>query len=515
MTVSVVSARQASGTMPKSPEARQPDPYPPSVPHGSLPTSARSHPGSMVSASVPATALSPGIRRPTGVRQPGQRTLFGETRLPSQSRPGSGFLDPAFASNKTQPVHRWVPWIAGFSKQFVADTLDRFLPTKGRVLDPFSGVGTTLLEAVLAGHDAVGFEINPYAAFACRTKLEAFKADPEHLRDLANQFVRFHEQNQHRTPESTPPAGFRTREAFYNPKILHKVLLSLDFIEEIADSQARDLCRLAFAATMVSYSNYSYEPSLGRKAAVGRVAATEFPVDQAIASRLVEMSADICWFRERQGNRRPRRRVVLDSFFSAYRRVSEESVDLIVTSPPYLNNYHYNRNTRPQLYWLGLVESTRELKEIEQRNFGKFWQTVREQPNVELDPDIADPEIIDTLEELRSKTPEKGTYGGRGWANYATTYFNDCLRFARGAHWCLRPGASALVVIGNSILQGVPIPTDQFLARIAKVAGLDTVDIHIPRSKRVGNSIINSEVRVGAASTRNRLYEAVVELRRP
>ena len=152
---------------------------------------------------------------------------------------------------------------------------------------------------------------------------------------------------------------------------------------------------------------------------------------------------------------------MLDSFFSAYRRVSEESVDLIVTSPPYLNNYHYNRNTRPQLYWLGLVESTRELKEIEQRNFGKFWQTVREQPNVELDPEIADPEIIDTLEELRSKTPEKGTYGGRGWANYATTYFNDCLRFARGAHWCLRPGASALVVIGNSILQGIPIPTDQ------------------------------------------------------
>ena len=71
------------------------------------------------------------------------------------------------------------------------------------------------------------------------------------------------------------------------------------------------------------------------------------------------------------------------------------------------------------------------------------------------------------------------------------------------------------MVIGNSILQGVPIPTDQFLARIAKVAGLDTVDIHIPRSKRVGNSIINSEVRVGAADKRNRLYEAVVELKKP
>lgn len=515
MTVSVVSMRQASGTMPNHPESRQLDRSPLSEPHGTLPTSALSDPGTGVSASVPAKALSPGIPRPPGTRQLSQRTLFGETRLPSAAQPGSGFLDPAFAANKTQPVHRWVPWIAGFSKEFVAGAVDRFLPSKGRVLDPFAGVGTTLLEAVLAGHDAVGFEINPYAAFACQTKLDAFTADPESLRDQANRFLGFHTRNRARKPRSVPPPGFRTREAFYHPKILRKVLLSLDFIDEIRDPQARDLFRLAFAATMVSYSNYSYEPSLGRKAAVGRVAATEFPVEESIAARLLDMSTDICWFREQQGNRRPRRRVVLDSFFTAYRRVARDSVDLIVTSPPYLNNYHYNRNTRPQLYWLGLVESTRELKEIEQRNFGKFWQTVREQPNVELDPEIAEPEIMDTLNELRAKTPEKGVYGGRGWANYAATYFNDCLRFARGTHWCLRPGASALVVVGNSILQGIPVPTDRFLAQIAGAAGLETVAIHIPRSTRVGNSIINSEIRVGSAGRKNRLYEAVVELKKP
>ena len=220
MTVSVVSARQASGTMPNNPEARQPDRNPLSVPHGSLPTSALSDPGAGISASVPATALTPGISRPAGARQPSQRTLFGESCLPSQTRHGSGFLDPAFAANKTQPVHRWVPWIAGFSKEFVAGTIDRFLPSKGRVLDPFAGVGTTLLEAVLAGHDAVGFESNPYAAFASRTKLDAFTADPENLRDQANRFLGFHTRNGARTPTSVPPPGFRTREAFYHPKIL-------------------------------------------------------------------------------------------------------------------------------------------------------------------------------------------------------------------------------------------------------------------------------------------------------
>jgi hypothetical protein len=82
----------------------------------------------------------------------------------------SEFSDPAFAGNKCLPVHRWVPWIAGFSSDFVKDVLARYLSRKGTVLDPFCGVGTTLVEAVLQQHDAIGFEINPYAALASRAK---------------------------------------------------------------------------------------------------------------------------------------------------------------------------------------------------------------------------------------------------------------------------------------------------------------------------------------------------------
>ena len=42
------------------------------------------------------------------------------------------------------------------------------------VLDPFAGVGTILVEADFEGtHTAIGFEINPYAAFTSQTKLKA------------------------------------------------------------------------------------------------------------------------------------------------------------------------------------------------------------------------------------------------------------------------------------------------------------------------------------------------------
>jgi len=51
-----------------------------------------------------------------------------------KTRNGNGFRDPAFADNKTQPLHRWVPWIAGFSAQFVQDCFETFLNNRRKGL---------------------------------------------------------------------------------------------------------------------------------------------------------------------------------------------------------------------------------------------------------------------------------------------------------------------------------------------------------------------------------------------
>lgn len=426
-----------------------------------------------------------------------------------------GFRDPAFKANRNAPIHRWVPWIAGYSKHFVKDALDRFTNGPSVVLDPFAGVGTTLVEADIAGHDVIGFEINPYAAFASQTKLTAHHVAPDHLREAIREFVNFSREaiRKRVNPRTPPPNGFRTRAPFYSPRVQHKVLLALDFIGE-QRAWVLDIFRLAFAATMVEYSNYSYEPSLGRRAAVGRPEVDDYPVMETLAAKVTQMAEDVAWYR---GNRvaRNRRdgRVLEESFLDEYKCVQEGSVDLSITSPPYLNNYHYNRNTRPHLYWLGFCNSPHDLKHLEALNFGTYWQNARERERVDLNPAIKDLEVHSTLAEVRQRNPGKGIYGGPGWANYATRYFNDCARFVKGIKWCLRPGGAALVVLGNSILQGVPIPTDRFFAKIAEAQGLRVVDIHVPRDSRVGNSIVNSSVRVGAANG-HRLYESVVELRR-
>jgi hypothetical protein len=118
------------------------------------------------------------------------------------------------------------------------------------------------------------------------------------------------------------------------------------------------------------------------------------------------------------------------------------------------------------------------------------------------------------LNSLRKLKPEKGVYGGNGWANYAAAYFNDCRKFAEGLNYALKPGGRAFVVIGNSILQGVVIPTDRYFGQVAESIGLELVRIDIPRATRVGNSIIQSDVRVAKAKKSDQLYEAIIELKK-
>lgn len=449
-------------------------------------------------------------------KQEEQLSLFGPRSGYSLADNSATFSDPAFARNKTTPIHRWVPWIAGFSSSFVRDALTRYLHGRSTVLDPFAGVGTTLVESALMGHDSIGFEINPYAALSSQIKVNAHLINISLLHEETLRFRHFYEQcvSDGYVPQSKPPRGFRTRAPFYSPEVLRKVLIIQDFINTICNPSLHSLFRLAFASTMVQYSNYSYEPSLGRRASVDKEEVHDFPVGLAILQKLTEMAEDIKWYKAKLSISDVKVQMINDSFFDYQKYLAPDQVDLIVTSPPYLNNYHYNRNTRPQLYWLGYTKCPKDFDKLENSNFGKYWQTVRDQECVKLNFHLPNSDLEERLAELRSLHTERGIYGGNGWANYAASYFNDCYRFVVGVKHVLKPGATAIIVIGNSILQGILIPTDQYLGRIAETIGLELVRIETPRAARVGNSIIQSSVRVAKAQKSHQLYEAVLELKK-
>jgi len=465
-----------------------------------------------------------GSDRPLAAEAPAsyrQQALFEVEDQDSETASPMAFGDSAFTRNRAEPLHRWVPWIAGFSAEFVGNVLDRLAHQPAdevTVLDPFAGVGTTLVEGFKRGHNVAGFEINPYAALACRVKLQAHACSPDELSRCITRFreyMRTQLQSGTNEPRSSPPKAFRTRKPFFSPPVERQVLFVLDYIAQEPNRTLKDIFRLALGAVMVSFSNYSYEPSLSTRTAAGKEDIFDADVGSVMAEKLYEVSADICFLQRHISHLRhsPSALVYEGSFLKDHgEALGRGSVDVLITSPPYLNNYHYVRNTRPQLYWLGLVDSTKAIKQMELESFGKFWQTVRAGPHIGLDFEI--PQLTDTLRSIRARNPNKGVYGGNGWANYAAGYFNDCNKFLRITRDIMKPGGLVVIVIGNNILQGVEVKTEEILAQMAESMGFRVLGLHIVRKKRTGTSIVNSTVRATNATGRGTARRARKLVRR-
>jgi hypothetical protein len=359
--------------------------------------------------------------------------------------------------------------------------------------------------------DCIGFEINPYAALACKAKLNSPKLDLGRLEACCIEYQNV--AGGDRPPAAIRrPAEFITRIPFFSPSIEEQVLVFFDFVERIPHAEIADLFRVAFGSVMVSFSNYTYEPSLGSRPGAGKPLIETADVHSTILPRLSDMVSDIRWVKGRvEPLPSVEGQVYNQDFLESEDVLPPSSVELVVTSPPYMNNYHYVRNTRPQLFWLSLVSSPKELRRLEQANFGKFWQTVRDSKPLDLNFDH--PELSNMLTRLRQTRTDKGPYGGPGWANYVAAYFNDCERFCHVMKRALARRGVAVVVIGNSIIQGHEINTDRVLADIACQCGFALVGVQRIRTKRVGASITTSAVRQGERNQAT-LYESAVILRK-
>jgi len=88
---------------------------------------------------------------------------------------------------RTKHVHRLHPYLGKFVPQLVEALLERYVPRGGRVLDPFGGSGTTLVQALESGYDAVGIDVAAFNALLMRVKtreldLDALDAEVRELR---------------------------------------------------------------------------------------------------------------------------------------------------------------------------------------------------------------------------------------------------------------------------------------------------------------------------------------------
>ena len=76
--------------------------------------------------------------------------------------------------DRTKHVHRLHPYLGKFIPQLVETLLARYVARGGRVLDPFAGSGTTLVQALESGHDATGVDIAAFNVLLMQVKTREY-----------------------------------------------------------------------------------------------------------------------------------------------------------------------------------------------------------------------------------------------------------------------------------------------------------------------------------------------------
>lgn len=424
------------------------------------------------------------------------------------SPPTEGFSDTAFKENLSRPVHSWVPWIGGFSGAFVEDSLKRFTQGGCTVLDPFCGVGTTLVESARMGCESVGIELNPFAALAARVKSNAHALSVD---ELNCRLLALSGNWKSRSAERLYPAEFGTREPFFSNENLCQVNKLLNWLDELPNDLETDMLRVAVGSMIVSVSNYSYEPSLSTRSKAGRPTLGIQDVLHAFSVRVQSMMFDVDLIKAE--SKWASSTVHVANSMNMSRLLKPSSVDLIITSPPYLNNYHYVRNSRPHLFLLGLISSRTALIDLQESNFGKYWQTVRNRPLPEITAKCSTVGTI--VEELKdAKHSGKQLYNGTGWAAYTITYFNDSKLCLSNCFKVVKRGSKAVFVLGDSYLHGVYIPVHEVFGCIAEEVGFKVELIDKVRLRN-GGSTVRSRKAINSSGEHLSLSEYVIVLSKP
>jgi hypothetical protein len=419
---------------------------------------------------------------------------------------------------KDRAAHDWYRFVLSFPPHLVRRYVERFgLKGSHRMLDPFCGTGTTLVECKKLGVPSVGVEANPMACFASRVKVD-WSADPNglvrHAQEVARAVTRKLEEqgidDLNGLPlfqaESETSRSLRTlpEESWklllkdsISPLPLHKTLLLLATLEEYKDDRFDPCERLAAAKSTVSgISNLHFGPEVG----VGP-AKDDAPVVSLWLANVRAMAADL---KDLQGRPDTKSEVIQGDSRNLSAILAANSVDAVITSPPYPNEKDYTRTTRLESVLLGFIHNRKELRSLKQSlvrsNTRGVFAGDRD------DRQVADHTAIQKLaEEIERRRIDLCKTSGfeRLYPRVTRLYFGGMAQHLSGLRSVLRPGAQLAYVVGDqaSYLR-VMIRTGQIIADIAKSLRYEVVGMDLFRTRL-------------ATATREQLREEVVLLRWP
>ncbi|WP_437588114.1 DNA methyltransferase [Sorangium sp. So ce1000] len=274
-------------------------------------------------------------------------------------------LDVASSSAAEEAARAHVHGFHSYPARMHPDTARRLiegLSRRGeRVLDPFCGSGTVLVEARLAGRAAIGVDANPLAVRLARLKVQgSTPGERERLVAAAREVAAAADER--RKARAGPSRRYGPEDvALFEPHVLLELdglRVGLDRLAgHGADALRADL-ELVLSAILTKLSRRTSDTSeheMPRRIAAGYPARLFIRKAEELAQRLAEVAAQL---------EASPPALVEEGDARVLRGVEADSVHLAITSPPYPGVYDYLAHHEARLRWLRLRSARFEQDEI-------------------------------------------------------------------------------------------------------------------------------------------------------
>ena len=385
-----------------------------------------------------------------------------------------------FNKNKTIPFHRWYPFVEGYSKEFIQSIVKEMGERKIVCLEPFSGSGTTALELQNNGIECFSFEVNPLMYLVARVKLEN-----SYVVESVNEWLEFIVRYRETIETIDLKSDFKTlyqsddKEKWnYNTEVAKAVQKLYYAIKSIDNEIYCELFTVALASILLDVSNlYRNGKCLSYKKDWKERELTETEVfekfDQKVRNELV---IDIQKHLHYSKINNKRKLFNIDSRIGIDEKIADDSIDLVITSPPYLNSRDYTDTYMLELKTLGFAQNNEDIRHLREQTLRSHvqikWEDMTSIDNRYLKNTLNDLEIASKETEMWNKSI----------IDMIRLYFVDMKIIFKTIYKKLKKGGKVYFNVSNSAYFNVLVNTLEICASIAEEEGYIVKEIRKARN---------------------------------
>lgn len=409
------------------------------------------------------------------------RQIVGDIPVDLNPKNGESFL---FVSKSqvtlTHGIHKFP---AKFFPELPRWIISKYSREGDWLLDPFTGSGTTNLEASTRGRHSIGIDVDPFARLITEVKTTVLNDVPLR-RAWKSLSKRVESYSDTAKIEGIP--DFPYRDNWLKSYILKELAFIKNEIEATQTSeQIKRFFLVCFSSIIrhVSEADNNCTRTVVRKS-LGKKIWPRMAIDRFLkrtdlqVERMCELNA-----------LNPSGRVIVPTEADARNlsQIEDERIDLALTSPPYVNAVDYPRTHQLEIYWLGIERGS--LREMKQQHVGTEVVRAAEYSRLHSSRCKEADEVIQKIFDLDPRR-----------AYIATKYLLEMSTNLREVHRVLKPRGRYVIVVGNNRIRNHDFETWKYLCSIATDLGFEIElcfvsavinhFIKVPRKERINNDFV-------------------------